>query len=131
MSFFFIVIFIFGQHIKNLSYKTQYKQIWVVHVFLVCFCYSSLLFRQLLCALHTSVTSEANRTLFFNLLENLTYLLHYQAVDAVTPTENRRRSARLNSKGRTSTEGLDEDTEPKPPVLKRSRKSRENGNDGG
>ena len=57
-------------------------------------------------------------------------LLYYQAVDAVTPTENRRRSARLNSKGRTSTEGLDEDTELKPPVLKRSRKSRENGNDG-
>jgi len=42
-----------------------------------------------------------------------------------TPPENRRRSARLNSKGRTSTEGADEETEPKQPVVKRSRKSRE------
>lgn len=58
--------------------------------------------------------------------EILTYLFHYQAADAVTPTENRRRSARLSSKGRTSAEGLEE-TSPKAPVLKRSRKSRENG----
>lgn len=41
------------------------------------------------------------------------------AGDAVTPTENRRRSARLNSKGRPSTEGVDEDTELKQPVVKR------------
>lgn len=46
-----------------------------------------------------------------------------------TPPENRRRSARLNSKGRTSTDGGDEEPEPKQPVLKRSRKSRENGKD--
>lgn len=51
------------------------------------------------------------------------------AGDAVTPTENRRRSARLNSKGRPSTEGVDEDTELKQPVVKRSRKSRDNGKD--
>lgn len=56
--------------------------------------------------------------------------LQYQAAEAVeTPPENRRRSARLNSKGRTSTEGVEEDTEPKQPVVKRSRKSRENGKD--
>lgn len=58
----------------------------------------------------------------------LTLLFHCQAADAVTPTENRRRSARLSSKGRSSTDGLEE-TSPKPPVLKRSRKSRENGKD--
>lgn len=46
-----------------------------------------------------------------------------------TPPENRRRSARLNSKGRTSTDGADEEPEPKQPVMKRSRKSRENGKD--
>jgi len=56
--------------------------------------------------------------------------LHYRPGEAVeTPPENRRRSARLNSKGRTSTDGADEEPEPKQPVTKRSRKSRENGKD--
>lgn len=58
------------------------------------------------------------------------FFLHYRPGEAVeTPPENRRRSARLNSKGRTSTDGGDEETEPKQPVVKRSRKSRENGKD--
>ena len=57
-------------------------------------------------------------------------LLHHEAGDAgelASPaTENRRRSARLSSKGHTSAEAVDE---PKQPVGKRSRKNRENGKD--
>ncbi|XP_024386060.1 uncharacterized protein [Physcomitrium patens] len=51
------------------------------------------------------------------------------AGDAVTPPENRRRSARLSSKGRVSGEGIEVVAEIKRPAVKRSRKSRENGKD--
>lgn len=51
------------------------------------------------------------------------------ATDAVTPTESRRRSARLSSKCCSSADGLEE-ISLKPPVVKRSRKSREHGKDG-
>lgn len=52
-----------------------------------------------------------------------------EAGDAVTPPENRRRSARLSSKGRVSGEGIEVVAEIKRPAVKRSRKSRENGKD--
>lgn len=46
----------------------------------------------------------------------------------LTPGETRRRSARLNSKGRSSGDGIDVEVEPDQPVVKRSKpRSRENG----
>ena len=49
-------------------------------------------------------------------------LLFYQVAEAVTPNGTRRRSARLNFKGFSLIEAMDEDMQPKEPLLKQTRK---------
>jgi hypothetical protein len=64
--------------------------------------------------------------MFVDSNQDFSHVLFFCIVDLAKLS---RRSARLNSKGRTSTDGGDEEPEPKQPVVKRSRKSRENGKD--